>query len=75
MELFCYLIIEEMYELVDVIMVGDFEFVKGEIGDLMLYMVFYVKIGVEKKVFDIIDVFYGICDKFVYCYLYIYGDV
>jgi XTP/dITP diphosphohydrolase len=49
--------------------------VKKELGDLMLHMVFYAKIGQEQGVFDITDVLNGICDKLIRRHPHIYGDV
>ncbi|MFT5647964.1 MAG: XTP/dITP diphosphohydrolase [Aureispira sp.] len=69
------LTIEETYELVDAIQEGDMEELKGEIGDLMLHLVFYSKIASEKKAFDITGVLNGICDKLVHRHPHIYGDV
>lgn len=69
------LTIEETYELVDAIHEGDMEELKGEIGDLMLHLVFYSKIASEKKSFDITDVLNGVCDKLVHRHPHIYGDV
>ncbi|WMX16947.1 nucleoside triphosphate pyrophosphohydrolase [Aureispira sp. CCB-E] len=69
------LTIEETYELVDAIQEGDMEELKGEIGDLMLHMVFYSKIASEKKAFDITDVLNAICDKLVHRHPHIYSDV
>lgn len=70
-----HLTIEEMYELTDAILDNDLEDVKKEIGDIMLHMVFYAKIGSEKKSFDIADSLNGICDKLIYRHPHIYGDV
>jgi XTP/dITP diphosphohydrolase len=70
-----HLTIEETYELSDAIISNDLEELKGEIGDLMLHMVFYAKIGSEKSAFDITDVLNGICDKLVHRHPHIYGDV
>ena len=69
------LTIEETYELVDAIQEGDMGELKGEIGDLMLHLVFYSKIASEKKAFDITDVLNGVCDKLVHRHPHIYGDV
>lgn len=69
-----YLTIEETYELSDAILEKDFNELKGEIGDLMLHMVFYSKIASETKEFDITDVLNGICDKLVRRHPHIYGD-
>lgn len=70
-----YLTIEETYELSDAILENDLEEVKKEIGDLMLHMVFYAKIGSEKGSFDIGDALNGICEKLIYRHPHIYGDV
>ncbi len=70
-----YLTIEETYELSDAIIENDLGELKGEIGDLMLHMVFYSKIASEKGAFDIADVLHGICDKLVHRHPHIYGDV
>ena len=75
METLRHLTIEETYELGDAILEGDLEEVKKEIGDLMLHMVFYAKIGSEKKAFDIADVCNGICEKLIHRHPHIYGDV
>ena len=70
-----HLTIEETYELADAIIDNDLEALKGEIGDLLLHMVFYCKIGQEKEAFDITDALTGICDKLVHRHPHIYGDV
>jgi MazG family protein len=70
-----HLTIEETYELADAITAGDLNELKGEIGDLMLHMVFYSKIADEKGEFDIADVLNAICDKLVHRHPHIYGDV
>ncbi len=75
LESLSHLTIEETYELVEAIQEGDLEELKGEIGDLMLHMVFYSKIASEKKAFDIADVLHAICDKLVHRHPHIYGDV
>ncbi|MBD3862511.1 nucleoside triphosphate pyrophosphohydrolase [Olleya marilimosa] len=75
METLRHLTIEETYELGDAILDDDLEEVKKEIGDLMLHMVFYAKIGSEKKAFDIADVCNGICKKLIHRHPHIYGDV
>ncbi len=69
------LTIEETYELGDAILDGDLEEVKKELGDILLHMVFYAKIGAEKKAFDIADVLNGICEKLITRHPHIYGDV
>ena len=75
METLRHLTIEETYELGDAILDNDLEEIKKEIGDLMLHMVFYAKIGSEKKAFDIADVCNGICEKLIHRHPHIYGDV
>lgn len=70
-----HLTIEETYELSDAILKKDMEEIKKEIGDLMLHMVFYAKIGSETNDFDITDVLNGICDKLIHRHPHIYGDV
>lgn len=69
-----HLTIEETYELADAILDKDLEGLKGEIGDLMLHLVFYSKIANEKNAFDITDVLNAICDKLVHRHPHIYGD-
>ncbi|MGH1337991.1 MAG: nucleoside triphosphate pyrophosphohydrolase [Aureispira sp.] len=69
------LTIEETYELVDAIADQDMTELKGEIGDLMLHLVFYSKIASEKKAFDITDVLNTVCDKLIHRHPHIYGDV
>ncbi len=70
-----HLTIEETYELGDAILDNDLEEVKKELGDLLLHIVFYAKIGSETKDFDIADVANSISDKLVYRHPHIYGDV
>ncbi|MGY5847604.1 nucleoside triphosphate pyrophosphohydrolase [Salegentibacter sp. HM20] len=70
-----HLTIEETYELGDAILDNDLEEIKGELGDLLLHLVFYAKIGSEKKAFDIADVANGICEKLIARHPHIYGDV
>ena len=69
-----YLTIEETYELSDAIISKDLDEIKKELGDLMLHIVFYSKIGAEKKAFDIADVLQGINDKLIERHPHIYGD-
>jgi XTP/dITP diphosphohydrolase len=70
-----YLTIEETYELSDAILEKNYDELKGEIGDLMLHLVFYSKIASETNHFDITDVLNAICDKLVRRHPHIYGDV
>jgi len=75
MESLRHLTIEETYELSDAILSEDLEEVKKELGDLMLHLVFYAKIGSEKKAFDITDVLNGISEKLIHRHPHIYGDI
>ena len=70
-----HLTIEETYELCDAILDNDLEEVKKELGDILLHMVFYAKIGSEKNAFDIADVLNGICEKLIFRHPHIYGDI
>jgi XTP/dITP diphosphohydrolase len=70
-----HLTIEETYELADAILDNDLEEIKNELGDVLLHIVFYSKIGSEKKEFDIADVANSISDKLVSRHPHIYGDV
>ena len=70
-----HLTIEETYELGDAILDNDLEEVKKELGDLLLHIVFYAKIGSETQDFDIADVAHGICEKLINRHPHIYGDV
>ncbi len=70
-----HLTIEETYELGDAILDNDLDEVKKELGDLLLHIVFYAKIGSETQDFDIADVANGICEKLINRHPHIYGDV
>lgn len=70
-----HLTIEETYELTDAILDNDLDEIKKELGDLMLHLVFYAKIGSETNAFDITDVINTICDKLIHRHPHIYGDV
>jgi len=70
-----HLTIEETYELGDAILDNDLTEVKKELGDILLHIVFYAKIGSETGDFDIADVANGICDKLIHRHPHIYGDV
>ncbi|UOB18253.1 nucleoside triphosphate pyrophosphohydrolase [Abyssalbus ytuae] len=70
-----HLTIEETYELGDAILDNDVEEIKKELGDLLLHIVFYAKIGSETNDFDIADVANSICDKLIDRHPHIYGDV
>jgi XTP/dITP diphosphohydrolase len=75
MESLRHLTIEETYELADAILDKDMPEIKGELGDLMLHLVFYSKIASETNDFDVTDVLNGVCDKLVERHPHIYGDV
>ena len=75
MESLRHLTIEETYELGDAILNNDLQEVKKELGDLLLHIVFYAKIGSETGDFDIADVANGVCDKLIVRHPHIYGDV
>ena len=60
-----HLTIEETYELADAILDNDLPEIKKELGDVLLHIVFYAKIGSEKNAFDIADVANSICDKLI----------
>ena len=70
-----HLTIEETYELADAILDNDLEEIKNELGDVLLHIIFYAKIGSEKKAFDIGDVANAISDKLIDRHPHIYGDV
>jgi MazG family protein len=69
------LTIEETYELADAILQNDLNGIKKELGDLMLHIVFYAKIGSEKGAFDMGDVLEGINKKLIYRHPHVFGDV
>ncbi len=70
-----HLTIEETYELGDAILDNDMEEIKKELGDLLLHIVFYAKIGSETNDFDMADVANDICEKLINRHPHIYGDV
>lgn len=70
-----HLTIEETYELGDAILDNNLQEVKNELGDLLLHIVFYSKIGSETNDFDIADVANSICEKLINRHPHIYGDV
>jgi len=70
-----HLTIEETYELGDAILEKDNDEIKKELGDLLLHIVFYAKIGSENKAFDIGDVAHGISEKLISRHPHIYGDI
>lgn len=69
------LTIEETYELADAIISGSDDEIKGELGDIMLHLVFYAKIGSEKGTFTITDVLKGINEKLIYRHPHVFGNV
>lgn len=74
MESLTHLTIEETYELVDSILDKDMSEVKGELGDLLLHIVFYSKIASETNDFNINDVINSICDKLIQRHPHVYGN-
>ena len=66
--------IEETYELADAILNNDNDEIKKELGDLLLHVVFYAKIGEEKEAFDIADVSNSLCDKLIFRHPHVFGD-
>ena len=67
--------IEETYELADAITDRDWQGIKEELGDLLLHIVFYARIGSEQKQFELAEVINGICEKLIARHPHIYGDV
>ena len=70
-----HLTIEETYELGDAILNNDLTEIKKELGDVLLHIVFYAKIGSETNDFDIADVANEICEKLIHRHPHIYGDI
>ncbi len=66
--------IEETYELCEAIIKDDNTDIKKELGDVLLHIVFYSKIGEEKKAFDIADVCDTLCDKLIYRHPHVFGN-
>lgn len=69
------LTIEETYELADAITENDWKGIKEELGDLLLHIVFYAKIGSEEKQFELHELINSICEKLITRHPHIYGDV
>ena len=69
------LTIEETYELADAITANDWKGIKEELGDILVHLVFYAKIGSEQNHFTLEEVIRGVCDKLVARHPHIYGDV
>lgn len=70
-----HLTIEETYELSESLLSGDYDEIKSELGDLLLHIIFYAKIGSEQSSFDIADVANCISDKLIKRHPHVYGDV
>jgi len=66
--------IEETYELADAILKGDLTHIRKELGDLLLHVVFYAKIGSEKGAFDFASVADGISEKLIFRHPHVFGD-
>jgi MazG family protein len=69
------LTIEETYELAEAVLTGNDDSIKDELGDLMLHIIFYSKIGSERGKFDISDVLQAINEKLIYRHPHVFGDV
>ena len=67
--------IEETFELTDAITDGDMDGIREELGDLLLHIVFYSRMGAEQGRFDIGDVANALCDKLIYRHPHVYGNV
>ena len=67
--------IEEVYELADAITDKNMEGIKEELGDLLLHVAFYSKLGDEQGAFDYTDVANAVCDKLIYRHPHVYGDI
>lgn len=70
-----HLTIEETYELGDAILTRDLDEIKNELGDLLLHIAFYARLGSEEKAFDMADIAHGISEKLIYRHPHIYGNV
>jgi len=70
-----HLTLEETYELSDALLQEDLTEIKKELGDVLLHLVFYAKIGSEKESFDIADVINSLNEKLIFRHPHIYGDV
>ncbi len=69
------LTIEETYELADAITDENWKGIREELGDLLLHIVFYAKIGTEQNQFTLQEVIAGVCEKLIFRHPHIYGDV
>ena len=70
-----HLTLEEVYELSDALLDEDMQEIKKELGDVLLHLIFYAKIGSEKGSFDIADVINSLNEKLIFRHPHIYGDV
>ena len=70
-----HLTLEEVYELSDALIAEDLQEIKKELGDVLLHLVFYAKIGSEKGSFDIADVINSLNEKLIFRHPHIYGNV
>ena len=70
-----HLTIEETYELAEAISADDWNGIKEELGDILLHIVFYAKIGAEQNKFTLEEVIHGVCEKLIIRHPHIYGDV
>lgn len=70
-----HLTLEEVYELSDALLEENLQEIKKELGDVLLHLVFYAKIGTEKESFDIADVINSLNEKLIFRHPHIYGDV
>lgn len=70
-----HLTLEEVYELSDALLEENLQEIKKELGDVLLHLVFYAKIGSEKKAFDMADVINSLNEKLIFRHPHIYGDV
>lgn len=66
--------IEEVYELCEAIIKNNDNEIKKELGDVLLHVVFYAKIGEEKEVYDVADVCNALCDKLIFRHPHVFGD-
>src|SRR5688572_25205273 len=67
--------IEEMYELADAITANNFSGIREELGDLLLHIVFYARIGEEQNQFTLVEAINGVCEKLIARHPHIYGNV
>ncbi|MEK7991341.1 MAG: nucleoside triphosphate pyrophosphohydrolase [Thiotrichaceae bacterium] len=70
-----HLTIEETYELSDAVLENNLPEIKKELGDLLLHIVFYAKIGAEQQAFDMADIIDTLCDKMISRHPHVYGDI